>query len=198
MTGDVANGSALDLRPAKGTLVRDRAEAPVVKPTVTIRITSGIGQGPNTLSAFDAALRAAGIANFNLLRLSSVIPTGAVLERPAPSEVHPAGGWGDRLYVVLAEMRVAESGDAWAGIGWVQDEATGRGLFVEHEGHSQTEVEGEIRASLASLCAGRPQSFGPPQMEIVGTPHLGQPTCALVAAVYESEPWRGETLIDLR
>jgi arginine decarboxylase len=177
----------------------DRLETRRSSSTVTIRITSGIGRGPNTLAAFDGALRAAGIANYNLLRLSSVIPTGAVLERPEPADLDLTGDWGDRLYVVLAEMRIVDpSYEAWAGIGWVQDDHTGRGLFVEHEGHSRAEVEREIDASLTSLCAGRPQSFGPHRTEIIGTPHLGEPTCALVAAVFESEPWSGETLIDLR
>lgn len=179
---------------------RARVVSPAaVTSTVVIRITSGVGSGPNTLAAFDGALRAAGIANFNLLRLSSVIPTGAVLERPTGASPSPAGGWGDRLYVVLAELRITDpSHEAWAGIGWVQDDESGRGLFVEHEGYNRAEVERDIEASLASLCAGRSQSFGPPQMHVVGTPHLGQPTCALVAAVYESEPWRGVPDIDLR
>lgn len=40
----------------------------------TIYVTSGIGEGQTNLSAFDAALWDAGIANFNLIKLSSVIP----------------------------------------------------------------------------------------------------------------------------
>lgn len=166
---------------------------------LTICLTTGIGTGPTTLAAFDGALRQAGIANFNLLRLSSVIPTGATMQRPVSPPIVPAGGWGDRLYVVMAEMRVDTPDlEAWAGIGWVRDDATGRGLFVEHEGHSREEVEGDIQASLGALVAGRPQSFGPPEMVVAGTPYLGEPTCAMVAAIYESDPWRGESEIDLR
>jgi arginine decarboxylase len=183
---------------ASQPLLRDRIESLTSGPSVTIRLTSGIGHGPNTLSAFDGALRSAGIANFNLLRLSSVIPTGAVLEKPTPAPLELDGGWGDRLYVVLAEWRIDQPGEAWAGIGWVQDEETGRGLFVEHEGDVRSVVEDQIEASLASLCAGRRQSFGPARMEVAGTPYLGEPTCALVAAVFESEPWRGERVIDVR
>jgi hypothetical protein len=42
----------------------------------------------------------------------------------------------------MAEMRVDTPNiEAWAGIGWVQDKETGKGLFVEHEGNSQHTVE---------------------------------------------------------
>ncbi len=39
-----------------------------------IYISSGRGTGPTSLSAFDAALNEAGVANYNLIRLSSIIP----------------------------------------------------------------------------------------------------------------------------
>ena len=39
-----------------------------------IQIGSGVGLGPTKMAAFDAALHQAGVANYNLLRLSSVIP----------------------------------------------------------------------------------------------------------------------------
>lgn len=39
-----------------------------------IQISTGIGIGPTQLSAFDSALNNAGVANYNLLKLSSVIP----------------------------------------------------------------------------------------------------------------------------
>jgi arginine decarboxylase len=182
-------------RPAPGP----GSSAPGPARGLTISVTAGLGAGPNPLAAFDAALLGAGIANFNLIRLSSVIPTGAVLDRAGDHRPAPAGGWGDRLYVVLADSRITDPAlEAWAGIGWVQDEGSGDGLFVEHEGHSRAEVERQIEASLGALCAGRSRSFGPPQAEVVGTPYLGEPTCALVAAVYGSEPWRVDPVIDLR
>ena len=37
-------------------------------------IAKAIGRGSTELAAFDAALVGAGVANFNLIRLSSVIP----------------------------------------------------------------------------------------------------------------------------
>src|SRR5690606_8611394 len=42
-----------------------------------IGVVGATGTGPTSLAAFDDALRAVGVANFNLIRLSSVIPPGS-------------------------------------------------------------------------------------------------------------------------
>ena len=158
--------------------------------TRTIEIACGTGTGPTTLSAFDGGLRATGIANFNLIRLSSVIPPGTDVKAMAGPVSPIRGEWGDRLYVVMAEMRVDTPGaEAWAGIGWVQDEVTGKGLFVEHEGYSEDEVGSDIEQSLAALVAGRPDTFGPPRHVLHGAVSDGTPTCALAVAVYETASW---------
>lgn len=158
--------------------------------TRSIEIACGTGTGPNTLAAFDGALRATGIANFNLLRLSSVIPPSTEI-RPVSGAVSPIPGeWGDRLYVVMAEARVTEPGEqAWAGIGWVQQEESGKGLFVEHEGHDEEAVRKDILDSLGALVEGRPETFGPPQYVLHGATCDGTPTCALAVAVYETASW---------
>ncbi len=159
--------------------------------TRTIEIACGTGTGPNTLAAFDGALVSTGIANFNLLRLSSVIPPMTEV-RPVEGRVSPIKGeWGDRLYVVMAEQRVTEPGaEAWAGIGWVQEEESGKGLFVEHEGFSQDEVRTDILDSLESLVASRPgTTFGSPRFVLHGAVCDGTPTCALAVAVYETASW---------
>ena len=46
-----------------------------------ITVTSGTGEGPTALAAFDAALLNAGVANYNLIYLSSAIPNGGSIER---------------------------------------------------------------------------------------------------------------------
>ncbi len=164
----------------------------IAKPRLrTIEIACGTGYGPNTLAAFDGALIANGIANYNLLRLSSVIPPATSVVPVTGAVSDPGGEWGDRLYVVMAEMRVTEPGDeAWAGIGWVQDEATGKGLFVEHEGHAEADVRGDILDSLQALVDGRPgHTFGAPHYVLHGAVCDGTPTCAMAVAVYEPAAW---------
>lgn len=155
-----------------------------------IELVTGIGSGPTKLAAFDSALNHAGVANYNLIRLSSVIPPATEIKISNKQLTKLPGQWGDRLYVVMAEMRVdTPNTEAWAGIGWVQDKETGKGLFVEHEGNSQKTVEEDIRQSLQALMATRNVDFGQIHMKVVGRMCKHEPVCALVIAVYESSSW---------
>ena len=155
-----------------------------------IYLTKATGSSSTTLAAFDCALYDAGIANYNILRLSSVIPPGAEIIRTNKDNVPVHGVWGDRLYVVMAERRTDEIGtEAWAGIGWVVDEETKKGLFVEHEGWSRDEVVSDIQSSLTSLMKTRGIDFGDINMEIEGVTCVGEPVCAMVVATYKAESW---------
>lgn len=156
-----------------------------------IEIRAGAGVGPTELAAFDTALHDAGVANFNLLHLSSVIPPKS--EISLPDNARPlavTGKWGDRLYVVMAENRTSTPGtEIWSGVGWVQDIETGEGLFVEHCGPSESHVRNEINASLATLAKTRHRDLGEVHMLLKGTVCHDMPACALVVAVYEAEAW---------
>jgi arginine decarboxylase len=153
-----------------------------------IQITTGLGEGPTPIAAFDAALLAAGVANYNLLYLSSVIPAGAAIRRAR--YLTPEDEYGFRLYVVMARQDAAVRGQcAVAGLGWTQEAATGRGLFVEVHGTEHGQVEREIDASLRSMIASRPLNYGPIESVVVGRECAGQPVCALALAVYRSAPW---------
>jgi arginine decarboxylase len=153
-----------------------------------ILIASAVGSGPTPLGAFDDALRRTGVENYNLIPLSSVIPTGGELERGRfDSRVSE---YGHRLYVVMAREEVSEAGQqAWAGLGWTQEAGTGRGLFVECHGSSREQVQRDIHATLDSMKRARPYEYGKNESEIVGAVCDGTPICALAIAVYSSEPW---------
>ena len=157
-----------------------------------IRVSSGIGTGPTELAAFDQALVDAGVANFNLIYLSSVLPPKSEVVKVQPHSFTLEGEWGDRLYVVMAQKRTnRRNHEVWAGVGWIQDEATGAGLLVEHEGHSETEVREDIENSLNALAQNRNRTFGPIHMAVAGIKCESQPVCALTVAVFEADPWRG-------
>lgn len=161
-----------------------------------IHVTSCTGTGPTQLASFDAALHTAGVANYNLIRLSSVIPPKSEIvihkDIPLASELLP-GDWGDRLYVVIAEQREERpNAEAWAGIGWVQEQASGKGLFVEHEGSSEASVRRDIEQSLKSLMATRGVDFGEIHMDVTGITCTTEPVCALVAAVYQASDWHNQ------
>jgi len=156
---------------------------------MNIDLVAATATGPTELAAFDAALLVTGLANYNLIYLSSVIPPGTVLHHADTTD--PGGGWGDRLYLVAAQHRTSTPGqEVWAGIGWVQDDITGAGLFVEHHGDHEDVVRSDIELSLKALMQGRNIDFGEIYVRITGGTCSGQPLCALVAAAYESDPWR--------
>jgi arginine decarboxylase len=156
-----------------------------------IQVSEGVGTGPTELSAFDQALVKAGVANYNLIYLSSVLPPDSDIAF-SKNPKHPGGTWGDRLYVVMAQKRTSQRNqEVWAGIGWIQDPETKHGLLVEHEGNSEAEVKADIEHSLKALAENRRMEFGPPQMHIVGTKCLDYPVCALVVAVFEPAEWNG-------
>jgi arginine decarboxylase len=156
-----------------------------------IKVASGIGYGPTELAAFDQALVKAGVNNFNLICLSSVIPPHSVVT-PIDTPLKVEGAWGDRLYVVMAQQRTSvRDEEVWAGVGWIMNEETGKGLLVEHEGHSQAQVEHDIEHSLAALAENRPgEAFGPAHMKVAGATCQKEPVCAMVVAAFESASWQ--------
>lgn len=161
-----------------------------------IYLRSGMGTGQTPLSAFDAALRAAGIANQNLLYLSSVIPPNSVvLDQPYPSD---PDAWGHKLFVVCSEARSRQAGTyIGAALGWCQFE-DGRGVFVEHHSVGETELavrsnlETEIKDTLNDLCDGRgvPSDQRKCDSKLAIVRVDGRPASVLVVAVYESEGWQ--------
>lgn len=169
--------------------------------SLVIPVAGAVGHGSTSLAAFDAALIAVGVANFNLVRLSSVIPPASVvtasdasqIDLRSTSRVAGSSGWGDRLYAVWAFESAERLGEeAWAGVAWVQDPEDGRGLFVEHEGRSESTVREELAASLGDLCASRSMEGLEQQSVVVGARCEGSPVGALVLAPYLSEPWVSE------
>lgn len=158
--------------------------------TNQIIMSAGIGVGPTELAAFDHSLVNAGVANFNLIYLSSVLPKNSQVVIPERVSV-PKGDWGDRLYVVAAQKRTSQRNqEVWAGIGWMQDPESGKGLLVEHEGNSEGEVRDDIENSLKALAENRNMQFGPIQMHVIGKKCVALPVCALVVAVFESTSWK--------
>lgn len=162
---------------------------------MNLYVAGAVGRARTELAAFDRALLEVGAANFNLIRLSSVIPPGSEVHDVGRCPTPPSASWGDRLYTVYAQQRTTTPGvQVWAGVGWVQDPTTGRGLFVEHEGDDESTVRDEITCSLAELQAHRGIDLGPIRMRVVGAECTGSPTCALVLCTYGTAGW--ESLAD--
>lgn len=114
---------------------------------MTVEIVWGTGSGSEDtpLAAFDTALDDAGLHNYNLTRLSSILPQGAeVVETGALSAVYSVG---TVIGVVLARTRVDEDGTTVAaGLGWSTAEEGG--VLMEATATSVHECRDEIRRSL--------------------------------------------------
>lgn len=159
-------------------------------PGLVIRVSSGVGEGRTQLAAFDAALRSAGVENFNLIRLSSVIPPGSDVLTCAPG-AQLRGGFGDPLYCVYAAGWATKPGSqAWAGVGWSRhDDGSGAGLFVEHTGVSQEEVRRRLAETLDDMAAGRGGRFAYDDEVLSNISCTGRPACAVVVASYRTVGW---------
>jgi len=163
---------------------------------MVIKVVKGTGEASTPLSAFDAALNDAGVCNYNLITLSSVIPPGTKVVKTDRYET-PDSHWGHKLYCVMAEERCNEAGKfIAAGVGWYQLD-DGRGLFVEHHliGDTRLAVESEllfrIKNSLMDLCRFRDIEFEKKRlkMEVSIDKVSNKPSSVLVIAVYEAQGW---------
>lgn len=154
-------------------------------PDITVRSGSGVGR--TALAAFDRALLDAGVGNFNLLPLSSVIPPGSAvrLEEDDLGGVH-----GDRLYCVLSAAHAEQPGEiVWAGLGWVRDPDTGAGLFVEHHAGSEESLCEMIRLTLTDMVESRGGGYGEVETLVTSAHCVDRPVCALVLAAYSVVSW---------
>ncbi len=118
--------------------------------------TRGDGKHRNNLQSFEIALREAGIAQFNLVKVSSIFPPGCKIVSPKVGlkELTP----GQIVFCVMADARTNEPNRLIsAGIGLAIPAGDGRfGYISEHHGYGMTEkktadfVEDMAASMLAS------------------------------------------------
>jgi arginine decarboxylase len=165
-----------------------------------IRIAWGEGTGPTALSAYDAALADAGLHNYNLVTVSSVIPADASL---AVVETAPdLGPAGERLAVVEGRKTVSpatvdgdtDAGDPTTGQGvaalaWTRDDE-GRGLFYETSGTDPQHVREVAAQGIQRGRELREWSLDDPETVVRTTSARPEAhACVVVCGVYgESAP----------
>jgi len=161
-----------------------------------IHIVAGHGRGQTALSAFDAALAEAGILNYNLSHLSSIIPPGSTVEVVKRYDA-PEDDYGKMLYLVIAEIRSDVLGKTiGAGLGWYQW-GDGRGVFAEHTEITdnpdaevlEADLRRKVERTIQDLCDFRHVPFDARQLNArFATNRVSdEPACALVAAVYKAQ-----------
>ncbi len=152
-----------------------------------ISVTWGTGEGETDIAAFDSALWDAGVANYNIIRLSSVIPEGSdvVVEKVDMNNKDH----GHRLYVVIAEAYQDVKGkDAVAGLGWVKANHS-KGMFVERGADSRQSAMEYIEKTIRSIISYRLGVHGEIETKFAERRCDGKIACAVVIAVYKSEGW---------
>ena len=148
-----------------------------------IIIVRGIGKGSTTLSAFDDALHNAGIGDFNLVELSSVIPKNAIIriqeKYDLPYDV------GHIQPVVLSHNESNEKGiEISAGLGWAIAEEGG--VFIEISGcFSGKECLNKISMSLDDMIKRRNWNWKEKNNNYIIKTEVGQEfTSVVVCAIY--------------
>jgi arginine decarboxylase len=140
------------------------------------------------MAAYDAALADAGLHNYNLVTVSSVIPAAADVE--AVGTAPDLGPAGDRLTVVEAHANAAGPRHVSAALAWADSEA-GPGLFYEAADETDAaDVEGRVRAGLDAGMELRDWSFDDATVRTVSADaEPGEYASAVVVAAYgDSEP----------
>lgn len=101
--------------------------------------TKGVGKHRDNLQSFEEALRDAGIASYNLVRVSSIYPPGCkiVSRKKGLAVLSP----GEIVFCVLADARTNEPNRlACAGIGLaVPADKDRHGYIAEHHGFGMTQ-----------------------------------------------------------
>ncbi len=115
-------------------------------------VTSGKSEGGTALNAFDNALLTAGIGNLNLIRVSSVLPKGAMRMYERPGHF-PEGTLSPMVYSVAESVMPGEIIASCVGVGRAHNSY---GVIFEHAGVlSAAEAEATVRRQVEEAFARR-------------------------------------------
>ena len=178
--------------PAPGVVPSNDRAGPL---RLTIRVSRGVGAGLTRLAAFDAALHAAGVAGYNIVQLSSVIPPQAVVHQVTPDQ-QVKGSPGDVAYCVYAAAYASMPGEqAWAGLAWaIHEDGSGTGIFVEHTAASETVLLRDLNATIDTMSLTRGHRYRVAGQILSTAICVDHPVCAVAIAAYGTAGWRA--LID--
>lgn len=153
-----------------------------------IRIVWGIGFGRTASSSFDAALAEANVHQYNIRRLSSVIPAGVDVE---PVGTAPdLGPTGNSIDAAMAEQTSQPRHRASVGMAWARDGPNGPGIFTEISDYDPGTVEENLETGVERSC--RIRNIEEPATDrkvVASAPSPDKYVTAVILAVYgESDP----------
>ena len=151
-----------------------------------IRIVWGTGRASTPKASFDVALAAANVHQYNLRRLSSVIPAGVTVEEVGRApDLGPTGG---ALDAVLARQTSQPGTRAAAGLAWAratEESGGGPGIFYEEGNHDPATVRERLKAGVERGCHLREINPSPVHTRVItADPEAEAYTTAVVVAVY--------------
>jgi arginine decarboxylase len=111
----------------------------------TYFIVSGEGEASTPLNAFDAALRAAGIGDVNLVKVSSIIPPRC---RKVEPYVIPPGSLVTVAYASINSSLPGEVISAGVAVG-IPEEEDRAGVIMEYSARGRTDEIEEIVSNMA-------------------------------------------------
>lgn len=149
---------------------------------MNIEVVSGTGDGTTQLSGFDASLADAGLHNYNLISLSSVMPAGSTVEVSGRHDQR----WdvGEFVGVVIAANESTIPGETIAaGLGWAT--AAEGGVFYEATADTSGAVESRVRRGLSQAKSIRDGWHWADKIETRVVTHAVEDNgAAVVSAVY--------------
>lgn len=114
-------------------------------------ITSGVAEGDTELNAFDNALLRADIGNFNLIKVSSIVPKGVILAEEGPQV--PEGALVPAVLSTAVSSVPGELISSCVGLGLSKDSY---GIIMEYAGRaSATDAEEMTKKMLEEAFARR-------------------------------------------
>lgn len=144
-------------------------------------LAAGSAEGGSELTAFDNALRKAGIGDVNLIRVSSIVPPAA---RMAPLPALPYGALTPTAYAKVVSSTPGQRIAACLGVGWTES----GGVLMEAHGFDETAAEIEERTRAMVEEAMLVRSMVPYEVHVASADHVVENIGSAVAAAVL---WRG-------
>jgi pyruvoyl-dependent arginine decarboxylase (PvlArgDC) len=165
-----------------------------------VDIIKTAGTGISELAAFYNALKQGGLGIYNLIRINdkyNVIPNcEKVSEKDKLDSSTLMLQTGDRVYAVVEARAEQEKGkQAWVGMGWTYIMNNGQrngGFLVSAQGNSEQEVKDCLEGKLKVFKEPQ-ENLGDNFFETKGILCKEKPVCAVISAVYFTQPWKVST-----
>ena len=132
------------------------------------------------LNAFDLALKEAGIAQYNIVEVSSVLPPNCKEVEPRTMPV------GSIIYAVMARMDGKGGETISAGIAWTYEENGSYGIVAEAHGYiDEKEIQKALKHRIEEMARARGIRTGTIKYRIEGMKvPSGKYGCTIAALIY--------------